>query len=111
MAPRPDLRLDADEQAAFIRDVLASGASVPFATRGADGYPEVGLCGLREEEDQLRLMSPEPADGNEACLILEAGATYADITAVIVRGVVAERALALDDVVSFAFAKTGPGEK
>jgi len=109
MSTRPDLRLTAAERDAFLRAVVADGDEVAYAVRDADGYPSVGLCEVALEGDMLRLSGDRPVDGAAACVIVERGATYDDITAVIVRGVVRDRRIALDDVVSFAFGKLPPG--
>ena len=50
-------------------------------------------------------MGDVPPDGAAACIVVERGATYDDITAVVARGVVRNRCMPLDDVVSFAFRK------
>ena len=111
MSGRPDLRLDAGERAAFLRDLAGSGAHVAFATAGSDGYPQVGTAGVRLTPDASGLVFPDgsgPEDGLAACVIAERGATDDDITAVVARGVVRSRTLALDDVVTFAFGKIAP---
>ncbi len=107
MSGRPDLRLTADEQAAFLRDVAAAGEPVAFAVAGPDGYPVVGLARVDVLEDAaaLRFTDPVPADGVALCAIVERGATYDDITAVVARGVPVAGVLPLADTVTFAFAK------
>ena len=105
MSERPDLALTAAEQRAFLDEVLAGGAPAAYATRGPDGYPEVGLVDTRFVDGMLVLDGAVPADGEPVCLIVERGATYDDITAVVARGTIVGRTMPLDDLVTFAFAK------
>ncbi len=107
MSERPDLSLSAVEQTSFLGDALALGEAVAWAVRGEDGYPVVGLAHATLGDHAIVLDGDEPHDGAQACLIIERGATYDDIIAVVARGVVRRRALPLDDVVSFSFAKLG----
>lgn len=111
MSDRPDLRLTPAEQDALLDDVLAA-EPVTWAAAGADGYPVVGLVHATRDHrgDAPAIVctgDPRPPDGVPVCLIVERGATYDDITAVVARGVLTDGRLALDDVVSFAFAKAG----
>ncbi len=105
MSERPDLRLEADEQTAFLHTALAADARVPWARAGADGYPEVGLAHTTVEAGALRFGAGGPPDGATICAIVERGATYDDITAVVARGRVHAQRVPLDDLVTFAFAK------
>ncbi len=102
---RPDLRLSTEERSAFLREAIAAGEQAAFAISGADGYPVVGLVECELDGEALRLVGDVPLDGTAACLVVERGATYDDITAVVARGVVQNRRMPLDDVVSFAFRK------
>lgn len=110
MSGRPDLALTAAERAAFLREVATAGEAVAFAVAGPDGYPVVGLAAVEVTADAsaLRFTDPVPADGVALCAIVERGATYDDITAVVARGVPVAGVLALDDTVTFAFAKATP---
>ncbi len=107
MSERPDLALGSAERTKFLADVLADTSSVAYATRGQDGYPEIGMVDARFVDGVIVLDGAEPRDGQMACVIVERGATYDDITAVIARGEIRTRTMPLDDVVSFAFAKLG----
>ena len=107
MSERPDLELGPAERAAFLGEVLGGGAPVAYSIAGRDGYPHVGLVDATFVDGVLVLDGDEPRDGEDACVIVERGATYDDITAVIARGVIRGRAMPLDDLVSFAFAKLG----
>lgn len=106
MSGRPDLSLDAATRDAFLHEVLGDGTPVPCATPGADGYPVVRLVAATAGPDGLRLAEPPPP-GVPVCVIVERGATYDDITAVVARGPVHGAVLALDDLVSFSFAPAG----
>ena len=105
---RPDLRLSHEERTTFLREVTTTTEPAAFAVPGENGYPLVGRVAVRLGDELLHLDGPAPVDGVAACLIIERGATYDDITAVIARGIVAERCLPLDDVISFAFGKLAP---
>lgn len=107
MSERPDLELGAAEREEFLTDVLAGAAPVVYAIRGQDGYPEIGMVDARFVDGVVVLDGDEPRDGQTACVIVERGATYDDITAVIARGAISGRTVPLDDVVSFAFGKLG----
>lgn len=104
MSARPDLSLDAHERDAFLRDVLGDGAAVPCASPGPDGFPDVRLVVATPADGVLHL-APAPVESVPVCVVVERGATYDAITAVVARGTPRDGALALDDVVSFAFAK------
>ena len=102
---RPDLRLSTEERTAFLHEAIAAGEPAAFAISGVDGYPVVGLVEWELDGEALRLVGDVPPDGAAACIVVERGATYDDITAVVARGVVRNRCMPLDDVVSFAFRK------
>jgi hypothetical protein len=104
MSGRPDLRLNDTECRVFLSEVLAA-EPVAWAVAGDDGYPEVGLVAARMSGDALAFDASQPADGASVCVIVERGATYDDITAVVARGTVDGRHLPLDDLVTFSFAK------
>jgi hypothetical protein len=115
MSGRPDLRLTDDERARFLGEALATEPAA-WASRGADGYPDIGLVHARLDADSGSLVlgdpagaSDAPADGAPVCVIVEQGATYDDICAVVARGTVHAGRLALDDLVTFAFAKAARG--
>jgi len=107
MSERPDLALDAAERREFLNEVLAGGAPVAYAVGGCDGYPAIGMVDARFVDGVIALDGDEPRDGQVACVIVERGATYDDITAVIARATIGGRSVPLDDVVSFAFGKLG----
>ena len=111
MSERPDLRLTDDERRSFLHGALAL-EPVAWATPGADGYPEIGLVHAQVDDAGPALVfggpagaSPAPAEGAPVCVIVEQGATYDDICAVVARGTVHDTRLALDDLVTFSFAK------
>lgn len=110
MSERPDLALGATERAAFLRTALGAGTRVPCATAGDDGLPDVRLvtATLAPSADALVFLDGALAEGREVCVIVERGATYDDITAVVARGPVRDASLALDDLVTFSFAKARP---
>lgn len=108
MTGRPDLRLSREERDVLVDQVLAV-EPVAWATVGDDGYPLVGL--VRAERDDAHLVyvgGEAPPAGVPVCVIIERGATYDDITAVVARGTTEHGRLALDDLVTFAFAKARP---
>jgi hypothetical protein len=114
MSGRPDLRLTDEERTRFLVDALAL-EPVAWAATGDDGYPEIGLVHARLDAGGATLVlgaaagaSEVPADGAPVCVIVEQGATYDDICAVVARGTVRDTRLALDDLVTFAFAKARP---
>jgi hypothetical protein len=115
MSGRPDLRLTDEERTRFLDEALAR-EPVAWAAAGAGGHPEIGLVHARLDAtgEVLVLGHPAgasgvPADGAAVCVIVEHGATYDDICAVVARGTVRDTRLALDDLVTFAFAKARPG--
>ncbi len=109
MSGRPDLSLTPAERDRLLDEVLAA-EPVAWATPGTDGYPVVGLAHAVRDGARLHLDGGAvPPDGAAVCVVVEQGATYDDITAVVARGQVVGARLALDDLVTFAFAKARPG--
>jgi hypothetical protein len=71
-----------------------------------DGYPSAAVVDATAERGQLMLRLPSVARGTPVCAVLDEGATYSEIVGAIVHGVLGDDGLlALDDVVSFSFAK------
>lgn len=111
MTSRDALGLDDAELTQFLDDEVGRGAKIVVASPGEDGYPDVGLVAARyiaaQDTDTavIEIADSSPHDGVPVCAIVERGATYDDICAAIIRGVVSNRRVAVDDVVTFAFAK------
>ena len=111
MTSRDALGLDDTELTQFLSDEVGSGAEIVVASPGVDGYPEVAVVAARfiaaQDSDAaaIEIADTSPRDGVPVCAIVERGATYDEICAAIIRGVVRHRRVAVDDVVTFAFAK------
>ncbi len=98
---RNALALDDGELAQF----LAAASSGVASVIDEDGYPTASPVATSLVDGRLHV-EPALAAGRAACVVVDRGVTYSDIVGVVVRGAPdTARALPLDDVVSFAFAK------
>jgi general stress protein 26 len=103
---RDSLSLDDDELASFVATRRAG--AVGWITD--DDRPTAAAVSVRVQGDRLQLGDGAPAAGTQVCVVLDRGATYADIEGALIHGEIdAERTVALADVVSFAFAKASAG--
>ena len=103
---RDSLALDADELAAFV----AASRAAAIGWIAADGHPTGAAISVRATGAGLELGDGAPASGTQVCVVLDRGATYADIEGALIHGVIdGRRTIAIRDVVSFAFAKATAG--
>jgi general stress protein 26 len=103
---RGSLALDADELSSFV----AASHAAAIGWIGGDGHPTAAAISVRAIDGGLQLGEGAPAAGTQVCVVLDRGATYADIEGALVHGEIdARRTVALRDVVSFAFAKAAGG--
>jgi hypothetical protein len=99
---RGSLALDDDELASF---VAAAGAGA-IGWVSADEQLTAAAVAVRPRGDRLELGEGAPAPGTRVCVVLDRGATYADIEGALIHGEIdGDRTVAVSDVVSFAFAK------
>jgi hypothetical protein len=99
---RGSLSLDADELASFV--VAAEAAAIGWIT--SDDHPTAAAVTVHATGTGLELGDGAPVSGTRVCVVLDRGATYADIEGAIVHGEIDDkRTVAIRDVVSFSFAK------
>jgi len=89
MAERPDIRLTADEQTAFLR----TNRKVALATLDKDGFPHVTAMNFVMRDGAFYMTSYGKAQkvvnirrNSKAAIMVETGAAYADLKGVMVRG-------------------------
>lgn len=87
--PRPDIRLTADEQAAFLRD----NRKCALATIDRDGFPHVVAMNFRERDGVWYMTSYGKAQkvlnvrrNPKVAIMVESGGAYAELKGVMVRG-------------------------
>lgn len=97
---RASLALDAAE----VRDYLSRATSGVAAHITEDGYPAAEPVALELAGERLRVVPPPP-DGRRVGIVIDRGRSYDDYIAAIVHGTAAGGTVALDDVVSFEFAR------
>ena len=91
---------------AAIQSLLAASPAGAVAHIGEDGYPNVTVCGMAFDGSRVRLIGSSCVAGQQVCLVVDRGGSYAEIVGAVVRGQLAgDLSLGLDDVVSFDFAK------
>lgn len=110
MTDRHALGLDDAELVQFLSNEVGAGSEIVVAVPGVDGYPDVALVTARyldagARPAMIEFTDSTPADGVATCAIVERGATYDEICATIIRGVVNDRRVVLNDIVTFAFGK------
>jgi PPOX class probable F420-dependent enzyme len=89
MAERPDIRLTADEQTAFLR----TNRKAALATLDKDGFPHVTAMNFVMRDGAFYMTSYGKAQkvvnirrNSKAAIMVETGAAYADLKGVMVRG-------------------------
>jgi hypothetical protein len=103
---RSSLSLEADELASFVAS--ATAAAIGWINR--DDHPTAAAVSVRATGAGLELGDGAPVAGTRVCVVLDRGATYADIEGAIIHGEIdANRTVEIRDVVSFAFAKAAAG--
>ena len=103
---RNSLALDDDELASFV--ATCSAAAVGWITH--DGRPTAAAVAVRVQGERVELGEGAPVAGTRVCVVLDRGATYADIEGALIHGEIdGAGTVALADVVSFAFAKASAG--
>jgi hypothetical protein len=99
---RASLALEADELAAFV----ASAKAAAIGWVNSQDHLTAAAVAVRATGLGLELGDGAPVTGTRVCVVLDRGATYADIEGAIIHGEIdAHRTIAIRDVVSFAFAK------
>ena len=99
---RGSLALEDDELAAFVESSRAGAVG----WISADDRPTAAAVAVRPVGDRLELGEGAPAAGTRVCVVLDRGATYADIEGALIHGEIdRDHTVAVADVVSFAFAK------
>jgi len=89
MSPRPDIRLDPDEQAAFLRE----RHKCALATIGADGFPHVVAMNFSVKDGAYYMTSYGKAQkvvnirrNPKVALMMEAGDAYGELRGMMIRG-------------------------
>ena len=101
---RGSLALEDDELASFV----ASSRAASVGWISARDHPTAAAVAVRPMGNRLELGEGAPSAGTRVCVVLDRGATYADIEGALIHGEIdRDRCVAVDDVVSFAFAKAG----
>ena len=101
---RGSLALEDDELASFVASCRA--AAVGWIS--AEDHPTAAAMAVRPEGNRLELGEGAPSAGTRVCVVLDRGATYADIEGALIHGEIdRDHTVAVADVVSFAFAKAG----
>jgi general stress protein 26 len=102
---RDSLALDDDELASFVASCRA--AAIGWM---ADDRLTAAAVSVRARGDRVELGDGAPPAGTRVCVVLDRGATYADIEGALIHGEIDEaHTVAMADVVSFAFAKASAG--
>ncbi|MEO5838924.1 MAG: pyridoxamine 5'-phosphate oxidase family protein [Acidimicrobiales bacterium] len=103
---RGSLALEDDELASFVE--VSRAASVGWIS--PEDHPTAAALAVRPLGERLELGEGAPPPGTRVCVVLDRGATYADIEGAMIHGdVAADHTVAVADVVSFAFAKASGG--
>jgi general stress protein 26 len=103
---RGSLALEQDELASFV----ASCHAAAIGWNADAGHPTTAAVAVQVIDDRIALGDGAPPAGTRVCVVLDRGATYADIVGAMVHGEIdAAGTVALADVVSFSFAKASAG--
>ena len=103
---RGSLALEDDELASFVASCRA--AAVGWIS--AHDHPTAAAVSVRSTGSRLELGQGAPVAGTRVCVVLDRGATYADIEGALIHGEIDhDQTVAIADVVSFAFAKATGG--
>ena len=99
---RGSLALEDDELASFVAACRTGAVGwIP-----ADSHVTAAAVAVRPLGNRLELGDGSPPAGTRVCVVLDRGATYADIEGALIHGEIdRDHTVAVADVVSFAFAK------